>query len=165
MCLPFGITMKIEKVFKIRCRDVVSQPPKLSWPFDPAFSQRDLDVNHVHKEHFPSMQGIIYIVEQFNYASRYRSEIREECILIKMFVRPLFDCGMSVLSDIRSIELSHKADWVMIAVCNRADPTSFHIARMREVNVIDQNFSEVVFNSKMSSKKISVPFKYKSYSR
>ena len=56
-------------------------------------------------------------------------------------VRPIFDGGMSVLPDIRSIELSHKADWVMIAECNRADPISFHIARMRDVDMIDQSFS------------------------
>ena len=90
---------------------------------------------------FPSMQAIIYIIEQLNYAPGYRSEIREECIQIELFVRPIFDSGMSMLPDIRSIELSHKSDWVMIAECNRTDPTSFHIARMRDVDVIDQSFS------------------------
>ena len=79
------------------------------------------------------MQGIIYIIQQFNYDPGYRSEIREECILIKMFVPPIFDAGMSVLPDIRSIELSHKPDWVMIAECNRADATSVHIGLYRDV--------------------------------
>ena len=76
-----------------------------------------MNVNHTHKQHFSRMQGIIYIIEQFNYAPGYRSEIREECILIKMFERPIFDGGMSVLPDIRSIELSHKVD-----ICQRTIP-------------------------------------------
>ena len=93
------------------------------------------------------MQGIIYIIEQFNYAPGYRSEIREECIQIKLFVRPISDSGMSMLPDIRIIELSHKADWVMIAECNRADSTSFHNATMRYVDAIDQSFSVLCYPS------------------
>ena len=62
-------------------------------------------------------------------------------------VQPIFDSGMSMLPDIRSIELSHKADWVIIAECNRADPTSFHIAGMRDFDVIDQDFSILSYPS------------------